>query len=255
MISSDSPLPYRRAGGTKLAVDISFQPEGEALRAAKLEDLSEAGACISAVEPGAEGEVVTVHLPWPSRETPTRVRAIVRWVDGSQMGVQFSSSSADESGEFTKNPFAREALLTAEPVLHQMSRRVAFQEVDAAGTIYYARVYEYFGDAYIDLLEKGGVSLAAAMQSKVWFAPLVHSEADYLSPMRFGDSVTVHVVKVDCRASAATVGYRIVSPEGLPLAVGCTVHVFVDSSFRRCPVPPDVRRALTVAASEPTDRQ
>jgi acyl-CoA thioesterase FadM len=85
------------------------------------------------------------------------------------------------------------------------------------------------------------------MVKREWFAPLVHAEAEYLAPMRFGDAVVVHVVKVRCGTSAATVGYRIVSENGRPLAVGHTVHVFVDGkTFRPCPIPPDVLRALTI---------
>lgn len=251
-------------------MEVLFQPSGKPPRRGTLEDISAGGARIQASKPCQEGDVVLVHLPVPSEDEPTTVTAMVRWAQGGRMGLQFSLSGPPESDavsalhaaaqsgppskkrapradvEGPANPFARDALLAADESVHHMARRVRFQEVDAAGTIYYSRVFEYFGDAYVDLFERGGVSLPKAMAKREWAAPLVHAEAEYLAPMRFGDEVAVHVVKVRCGTSAATVGYRIVSSGGRPLAVGHTVHVFVDgTTFKPCPIPPDVLAALT----------
>lgn len=263
-----------------VVLDVLFQPSGKPPRRGSLEDISAGGARILASKPCKEGDVVLVHLPWPSEDEPTTVTAMVRWSEQGRMGIQFSLSGASESDVVAKlrdaassttgarteagteagnekkrrrlaqgegdTPFSRDALLAATGSVHHMARRVRFQEVDAAGTIYYSRVFEYFGDVYVDLFERGGVSLPKAMIKREWAAPLVHAEAEYLAPMRFGDEVEVHVVKLRCGTSAATVGYRIASPSGRPLAVGHTVHVFVDgATFKPCPIPPDVLRALT----------
>lgn len=270
MSDSTPPPPSRRAVNDRAAValEVIFQANDEPPRLGTLEDISAGGARIEASKPCREGEVVLVHLPYPSRDEPTSLTAVVRWVDGRRMGVQFSlgnTAHSDAIGKLrstagtteqkapppattrtTENPFSRDALLADQGSVNSMERRVRFQEIDAAGTIYYSRVFEYFGDVYVDLLERGGVNVPRALAKRDWFAPLVHAEAEYLAPMRFGDAVVVHVVKVRCGKSAATIGYRIVSSEGQPLAVGHTVHVFVDgTTFRPCPLPPDVLKALT----------
>jgi YbgC/YbaW family acyl-CoA thioester hydrolase len=197
------------------------------------------------------------------------VTAVVRWSDAKGMGVQFNLGdgmaleallrlSRDPSlAKAAKKPagpaatdgfglFARDELLAVKTPIHAMKRRVRFQEVDAAGTIYYSRIFEYFGDVYVELLERDGLSVPKVMSQKEWFAPLVHAEADYLGPMRFGDVVDVAIARVECGKSSATIGYRISGKGGRALAVGHTVHVFVDgATFRPCPIPADVRRALT----------
>lgn len=256
-------MASKRAARTRLGTQLVVQPTGGAPRVAVLEDLSESGACLATNAPLGAGEAVVVYLPHPSKDRPTAVTAVVRWTTPERMGVQFSGVDAVELDALralasaprsaprldgpgsADDPFGRDALLAVPDALVSVTRNVRFQEVDAAGTIYYSRVFEYFGDCYVELLERGGVSVPAIMAQQAWFAPLVHAEAAYLAPMRFGDAVTVSIVRVKAGTSAATVGYRIVSPEGRGLAVGHTVHVWVDTkTFRPCPIPSDVRAAF-----------
>lgn len=144
------------------------------------------------------------------------------------------------------NPFPREDLERAEQVLASQPRTVRFQEVDAAGTVFFPRILEYFADAYIDHLARAGVDLPGVMKKHDWVAPLVHAEADFLGPMRFGDAIVVEVVAAKVGGSSYSIGYRARAAEGGKiLAVGHTAHVVVDgATFRPIPVPEIVRAAL-----------
>jgi len=259
MSKTDAGGASRRGGDrTRVGIETVFQPSGKAPRVGVLSDLSPGGARIVTAKPGAHGEALVVYLPFPSRDEPTPVTAIVRWSSAADMGVQFNVEGGEallaldkllKSAPAPKQSdggFSRDALLAVPQTILATKRRVRFQEVDAAGTIYYSRIFEYFGDVYVELLERDGVSVPKVMSQREWFAPLVHAEADYLGPMRFGDWVEVAIAKVACGKSSATIGYRIDGKSGRPLAVGHTVHVFVDGeTFRPCPIPADVRRALT----------
>lgn len=124
-------------------------------------------------------------------------------------------------------------------------RVVRFQDVDAAGIVFYARVFDYFHDAYVGLLRERGAPLERALRDGEWVAPLNRAEAEYLRPLRFGDQIEVAVVAVDLAETEYTVGYRI-GLEGEPAAVGRTRHVNVDPrTFRRAAVPDILRRALS----------
>ncbi len=137
--------------------------------------------------------------------------------------------------------------MTAERVepVHEHRTKIRFQDVDAAGIIFFARVFELFHDANLAFLDANGLSFAEVLSAKRWLSPLVHAEADYRAPMRFGDEVIVEVAAPELGESSMKVRYRVRSatrPE-LTLAVGHTVHVFVDgSTFRARPVPEEVRR-------------
>jgi 1,4-dihydroxy-2-naphthoyl-CoA hydrolase len=128
--------------------------------------------------------------------------------------------------------------------LHTETRIVAFQDVDAAGIVFYARVFDYFHDAYVAFLRGRGVPLEAALRDGSWVAPLRHAAADYRRPLRFGDQVAVSLVRIDLEETEYRVAYRIETDAGVACE-GETVHVSVDpGTFRRAPVPERLRRAL-----------
>src|SRR6185369_15470944 len=90
--------------------------------------------------------------------------------------------------------FTKDELRSATRVLYAELRAVRFQEVDAAGLIFYPRMLEYFSDAYLGWLASLGYDMPARVADGSWRAPIVHAEADFLAPLRFGDLVTVEIV-------------------------------------------------------------
>lgn len=133
----------------------------------------------------------------------------------------------------------------SEERLHTESRVVRFQDVDAAGIVFYARTFDYFHDAYVGFLRARGAPLERALRDGSWVAPLTRAEAEYLRPLRFGDEIDVSIVGVELEETQYRVSYRI-DLAGEPAAVGRTRHVSVDpATFRRAAVPDVLRRALT----------
>lgn len=121
-------------------------------------------------------------------------------------------------------------------------RPVRFQDIDAAGIVFYPRVLEYFHDAYAAWLAAEGYDLAATLDEGLVGFPLVHAEADYLAPMRFGDRVTVEILAPKLGESSFTLGYRVRHAKGKLAAVGQTNHVCIDRArFRPRPLPSPLR--------------
>lgn len=139
--------------------------------------------------------------------------------------------------------FTRRGLVQA-PVLFRHPMVVAFQDVDAAGIVFFARIFRYLHDGYAAFLAAHGFPLHVAFAQGTFTAPLVHAEADFLAPMRFGDEVDVCLVAVEVVGSRVSFGFRI-EGAGLVRAVGKTVHMFVDrDSFERAPIPGELARVL-----------
>ena len=121
-----------------------------------------------------------------------------------------------------------------------------FQDTDAAGIVFFARVLEYFHDAYAAFLRAEGVPLEEALRHKRWAAPLKSSEAHFLRPMRFGYALRTALVRVELSGSDLAMGYQTTLPNGEVAAVGVLRAVFVDlSTFKRVAAPEDVRRVFT----------
>lgn len=135
-------------------------------------------------------------------------------------------------------------LRDAPAALHVDRTIVRFQDVDAAGIVFYARVFDYFHDAYTGLLRARGAPLERALREGTWVAPLRWAEAEYLRPLRFGDELAARIVEVEVEATEFRLGYRL-DVGGEPACVGRTLHVSVDpTTFRRAPLPEVLRKAL-----------
>lgn len=135
-------------------------------------------------------------------------------------------------------------LRSARAPLHVERSTVRFQDVDAAGIVFYARVFDYFHDAYTAFLRARGVPLERAIADGSWVAPLRWAEAEYLLPLRFGDELVASIVEAELAETEFRLGYRL-DVEGEPACVGRTLHVSVDpATFRRAPIPDVLRAAL-----------
>lgn len=124
-------------------------------------------------------------------------------------------------------------------------RDARFQDVDAAGIVFFPRILEYFSDVYISFLTARGMHVARSIERSNYRIPLVHAEADYFAPMRFGDRVRVEVVALHLGRTSFQVGYRIKHADGRVAAVGHTAHVTVDlADFKPIALPEELRAAL-----------
>ncbi|HEY3235183.1 MAG TPA: thioesterase family protein [Polyangiaceae bacterium] len=145
--------------------------------------------------------------------------------------------------------FERQALTELTPGAFVERRTVRFQEVDAAGIVFFATFFTYFHDAYAGFLEATDRPLSRALTHSEWAAPLRHAEADYFRPLRYADIIDIAVVRVHVEASEVTVGYRVARGNEV-VAVGQTVHVFVDpATFSRSAVPQELLAAFARLSS------
>ncbi len=138
----------------------------------------------------------------------------------------------------------------AETPIFTADRSVAFQDVDAAGLVFFVRFFEYCHDVLFAFLASRGISMPEVLASGTWGAPLAHVEADYTIPLRFGDRFTVAITKVAIGGSSMRVDYRVSNARDKSACRAHMVHVFIDrTTMRPCPAPDDVRDALKACAT------
>lgn len=122
-----------------------------------------------------------------------------------------------------------------------------FQDVDAAGIVFYARIFGFFHDAYVAFLESLGPDFALhrAIDDAEFLLPLVHAEADFKAPLRFGDEAMTSVRVSRIGESAYTLSYEIRRGDGELAAQGETVHACVSrGDFKSTPLPERLRAGL-----------
>ncbi len=71
-----------------------------------------------------------------------------------------------------------------------MDIRIYYEDTDCGGVVYYANYLKYFERARTEYLEQRGVSVAGLIEEGTQFL-VVHAEADYRSPARYGEVLAI----------------------------------------------------------------
>jgi 4-hydroxybenzoyl-CoA thioesterase len=124
--------------------------------------------------------------------------------------------------------------------------RVRFDEVDAAGIVYFARFFTWCHDAMeamLSAVQGGYVNLVNVR--RLGF-PAVHAEADYAAPLRFGEEV--HIAATVERLGKSSIAIRFeltrASDHDLVATLRHVVAVTDLDAMRARSIPDDVRAAL-----------
>lgn len=120
---------------------------------------------------------------------------------------------------------------------------VRFHDVDPAGIVFFARIFQYAHDAYEVWLRKIGFPLDPPILARGYGLPLVHAEADFRHPIRLGEQVRVEIGVAALGTSSYTIQSRLSLPDGTHLATVKTVHACVDPAAGRSMPLPDALRA------------
>lgn len=122
--------------------------------------------------------------------------------------------------------------------------QVRFQDVDAAGVLFYGRVYDYSHVAYEEFWASMGVDRAWVFSGADFLIPIAHSEADYRKPVLHGERISIRLDVTRVGRASFSLAYRITGPGGAHdiRAEVKTVHAFVaKASMKPIPIPDDLR--------------
>jgi YbgC/YbaW family acyl-CoA thioester hydrolase len=120
--------------------------------------------------------------------------------------------------------------------------QVRFQDVDAGGVLFFGRIFDYLHVAYEEWIASSGVDRALYFAGAEYLVPIAHAEADYRSPIRHGEQVTVGIEVARVGRASFQVRYRVVGPGGDLRVEATTIHAFVDrGTMKPIPIPEALR--------------
>ena len=112
------------------------------------------------------------------------------------------------------------------PLCVTVSRRAAFNEVDAMGIVWYGHYARYFEEAAAELGRRCGLSyrdfFAAGLR-----APMVRFHVDYLGPLNLDEEFSVRGALIWNAGARMNTEYAIAKSDGTLAARGYTVQLFV----------------------------
>jgi 1,4-dihydroxy-2-naphthoyl-CoA hydrolase len=103
---------------------------------------------------------------------------------------------------------------------------VKLYQTDAAGLMFFAKIFEIAHDAYQDFLEHIGYGMKSLLADGDYLIPIIHASADYQHPLFVGDEIYVILTIKQIGKSSFTTQYDILKNETTAATVQ-TVHVFL----------------------------
>jgi len=119
---------------------------------------------------------------------------------------------------------------------------IRLRHTDAAGIMYFARIFDVAHEAYEALLESIGQPIPADLARAQYVIPIVHAEADYRTPLRLGDRVRVDVLIEKIGSRSFTLKYLLAKSHGNVAAEVKTVHIVVSGETGKAMKMPEALR-------------
>src|SRR5437867_8523975 len=137
------------------------------------------------------------------------------------------------------------------------TRRVEFSDTDMAGIMHYSNFFRFMETAEHGFYRALGFSVAMAETDPRLGWPRVHAECDYKKPLRFEDSVEIHLLVKEKRSKALTFLFRFTKLNETPaievarglLTIVCVAH-HKDGSMKAVAIPPEIGDRIDVAPPE-----
>lgn len=122
---------------------------------------------------------------------------------------------------------------------------VPFDEADGEGIVFFGNYFRLAHRALEHFLPQIGIPWKEWFASEEYGVPLRHTEADYMQPLRPGDSLEVTVKIAKIGESSIDFTYEFRNGQSQPTAVLRTAHVFVSRTpMKKIPIPANIRANL-----------
>jgi len=128
----------------------------------------------------------------------------------------------------------------------KMRFTVAFDESDSEGIVFFGNYFRLAHRALERWLTEREIAWPDWFKNPDFGVPLRHVEADYLKPLRPGESFDATIRIDEIGDSSVHLSYEFTDPAGTPLARLKTSHVFVNrSDMKKIKIPDLIRERLT----------
>ena len=124
-------------------------------------------------------------------------------------------------------------------------RTIHFQDTDAAGVVYFARLLSICHEAYEDALQKSGIDLRLFFGRSEIAVPITHTAADFHRPLMCGDIIIVQLTPAQLAPESFEIQYKVLQASGKLAVIATTRHICITTATRqRHPLTPELTQWL-----------
>lgn len=92
---------------------------------------------------------------------------------------------------------------------HTSTRRIEFSETDMAGLVHFSNFFKYMETAERDFFEAVGLELISTNPGELVGWPRARAECKFSAPLRFGDTIDIHLAVKALKDRAIDYQFRI----------------------------------------------
>ena len=142
----------------------------------------------------------------------------------------------------------RQPRLAITPEVYETKLRVRYAETDQMGVVYHANYIVWFEVGRVEMLRQLGFTYSEMEKQDETHIAVVDVRCRFKAPARYDEVITLRTRLLNVRKSLLHFRYEVLRDEdGALLAEGETIHIVVDSGFKRIPLPqkylPSFRKA------------
>ena len=128
--------------------------------------------------------------------------------------------------------------------MFEAKRKINFYDCDAAGILFYARIYELCHSVYEEMIQSFNLK-EDYWSNDDYVVPIIHSEATYHKPLVYNSFVEIELSVTNLSTSAFKLSYTCKNEAGDLCVEVETTHVFVDKkTWKKKQIKDDVRAGL-----------
>jgi YbgC/YbaW family acyl-CoA thioester hydrolase len=148
------------------------------------------------------------------------------------------------------------------PYEHTSTRRIEFSETDMAGLVHFSNFFKYMETAERDFFEVAGVDLIRTKPGELVGWPRARAECKFSAPLRFGDTIDIHLAVKAVKDRAIDYQFRIFRREedgsrtqaGKGHMTTILAQLNQTGALQSAELPADLRERITEAPPEVLQR-
>lgn len=127
----------------------------------------------------------------------------------------------------------REPELTVEPLFtHDFKMSVWYVDTDQMGIVHHSNYIRYYEAARCSMMNSLGLSYADVEKAGIMM-PILDVQSKYLSPLYYGEEITVRVTLRDIPSARVTFYYEVINSQSKVVNRGSTTLGFMYADTRR----------------------
>lgn len=130
--------------------------------------------------------------------------------------------------------------------MYEYKTRVKLFQTDAAGKLFFSNLFIIAHECYENYFFDNQIKISDIISGKKFLIPIVHVEADYISPIFNDEHLLVVMVAEKIGSSSYTLNFNIKKQNGNQAARVTTVHVTTDyHSGKSISIPENVKSIIS----------